>query len=146
MSGNDLYKSFGVNGDGSVEILNNDFTNTKFNISKGKVKNIISGNSEIKGKLLIGTMKNLTRFNSKSRNNLIRNTIIGNKTKFLGNTFLSDSIDKNENMENSIFRQLFPKKKKLKKNITQFNSINNEGKFINKLVGNENIFNGQLID
>ena len=145
MSGNDLYKSFGVNGDGSVEILNNDFTNTKFNISRGKVKNIISGNSEIKGKLLIGTMKNLTRFNSKSRNNLIRNTIIGNKTKFLGNTFFSDSIDKNENMENSIFRQLFPKKKKLKKHVTQFNSINNKGKFINKLVGNKNIFNGQLI-
>ena len=56
-----------------MNILNNDFTNTKFNISRGKVKNIISGNSEIKGKLLIGTMKNLTRFNSKSRNNLIRN-------------------------------------------------------------------------
>lgn len=145
MSGNDLYKSFGVNGDGSVEILNNDFTNTKFNISKGKVKNIISGNSEIKGKLLIGTMKNLTRFNSKSRNNLIRNTIIGNKTKFLGNTFFSDSNDKKENIENSIFRQLFPKKKKLKKHVTQFNSINHQGKFINKLVGNKNIFNGQMI-
>ena len=139
LTGKDFKKRFCIKDDGSINFLDNEKVSTIFN-STGKVKNIVSGDTKVLGKLQIGNediineesddmnRKEFTFFNHITNTNEIHNKIIGDKNHIHGQVdfYYSDKLGETGHSH------------------TTFNEIKN-GIVVNRLHADQNIVEGSLL-
>lgn len=139
LTGKDFKKRFCIKNDGSINFLDDEKVGTIFN-SSGNMKNVVSGDTKIIGKLQIGDedvindeshFKNhqeFTFFNHLTSKNEIHNKIVGDKTDIHGQVdfYYSDKLSETNNSH------------------TTFNNIKN-GEIINRLSADKNIIDGSLM-